>query len=146
MVDKTFRGALEDTKKVAREAAAKAREAMEPGLKAVREAAGKIREQLGPSHLPRVDRAAHTVQGDHCLYEIQETKRGNGQDGSYSVHRKGTNGDKEQVGSFDVTDRTLSVRGGEKVAISEIALIAAAWIAPPPATSVAPPDTSPSAS
>src|SRR5689334_8951810 len=102
MAEKTFREAFEESKKVAREAAAKAREAMEPGLKVVRDAAGKIRDHIGPSHVPRVDHAAHTVQSDRYIYDILETKREQANDASYDVHRRGVDGEQELIGGFDV--------------------------------------------
>jgi hypothetical protein len=130
MAEKTLRTAFEESKKVAREAAARAKDAMEPRLKAVRDAAGRIRDQIGHPH-PRVDRSARTVEGERYVYEVHEADRGAKLDGSYTVHRRTGYGGTEFVGSFDVRGSTMTVRCAERIAISEISFVATAWLEQP---------------
>jgi hypothetical protein len=133
MADKTLREALEESTKVAREAAVHALEAVEPGLKAVREAAGKIRERMGHGHLPRVDRREGTVQGSNCIYEVQAKKGGSDGAARYSVHRRLNNEVTElDVGSFDVVGSTMTVRCDPRISMTEISIVAAAWLEPTP--------------
>jgi hypothetical protein len=129
----TFRGALLESKKVVREAAARARDAMDPGLRVVRVAAGKLRGHIGHVHSPRVDRRAHTVESDQFVYEVREEQRGPGLDGAYTVLRRNHAG-VEVIGSFDVHEATMTVHCGNH-AMSELALIAAAWLELPSPTS-----------
>ena len=129
----TFRGALLESKKVVREAAARARDAMDPGLRVVRVAAGKLRGRIGHVHSPRVDRQAHTVESDQYVYEVREETNGAGLDGRYTVLRRNGSGS-EVIGSFDVREATMTVHCGNH-AMSELALIAAAWLEQPPPTS-----------
>jgi hypothetical protein len=126
----TFLGALVESRRIVREAAARAKGAMDPGLKAVRETAGKIREQISHLHPPRVDRAARTVERDHCVYEVREADRGDGQDGAYTVARRTGNNGTEVIGSFHVREGTMIVHCGNH-SMSELALIAAAWLEAP---------------
>ena len=131
MAEKSLRDAFEESKKAVHDAAARAKEAMEPSLKAVRGAAGRIRDQIGHGHPLHVDRLASTVQGEHCVYEVHETNRGAGQDGSYVVGRRLGDAFTEIVGSFDVKERTMTVRCAEGVSMNEIALVTAAWLERP---------------
>jgi hypothetical protein len=133
MAEKSFRGAFEESKKIVHDAAVRAKDAVEPGLKAVRDAAGKIRDQIGHGHPLHADRSANTVAGEHYVYELHETNRGEGQDGSYVVGRRRGNAFTEIVGSFEVTGATMTARCTEGVSMSEIALVAAAWLEEPAA-------------
>src|SRR3989442_12601799 len=72
----TFLGALVESRRFVREAAARAKDAVDPGLKAVRDTAEKIRSQIVHHYPPRVDRTARTVESDHCIYEVREKERG----------------------------------------------------------------------
>lgn len=127
----TFRAALLESKKVVREAAARARDAMDPGLKVVRVAAGRLRG--GHLHSTLVDRTAHTVEHDRLIYEVREESRGAGLDGRYIVSRRNHAG-VEVIGSFEVHEATMVVHCGNH-AMSEVASVAAAWLEQPPSTS-----------
>jgi hypothetical protein len=112
----TLRGVVKESRKLARQT--------------VRDTVERIRDRVGHVHPPHVDRSARTVQGEHGVYEVHETDRGAGLDGVYVVHRR-VGDATDVVGSFDVTARTMMVRWAEPVSVTEIALVAAAWLEQP---------------
>jgi hypothetical protein len=116
----TLRGVVKESRKLARDA--------------VHDSVKKIRDRVGHVHPPHVDRITRTVHGEHGIYEVHETDRGAGLDGVYVVLRR-VGDATDVVGSFDVRARTMMIRWAEPTSVTEIALVAAAWLEPPSAAS-----------
>ncbi len=125
----TIQEALNESRRLVGDVAARAKQAAEPHLKTVREAADRLRESFHP---PGVRRGTHTVDGRRGAYEVQEKERGAGLDGAYTVLRF-TNGSTqtEVLGSFDVSATIMTLRCTDQALASEIALVASVWLENP---------------
>ena len=129
MAEKSLREILEGSRRIAREAAAVAREAMEPPLRTVRDAAGRILHHTGHIPAPDADPCPRIVSGERGLYEVHQAHDEEGRAIEYTVHRRTGHRDTEFVGSFALTEWTMTLRCVRGVSAKiEIARVAAAWL------------------
>jgi hypothetical protein len=104
MSERSFRGALEESKKLAREAASRAREAMGS---VVHHAAVRIR--FAEDHAPDVVPRPRVLTVDGHVYEIHEAHDEERRADEFTLHRLVAQGETVFVGSFSVTALTVTI-------------------------------------
>lgn len=130
MVEKSLREVLQESRRIAHDAAAVAREAMQP-LKTIRDVAAKIHHHHATAHVPTPpdDPSPRIVPGDRGLYEVHQAHDEEGRAAEYTVHRRAGHHETEFVGSFAFTECTMTLHCVRGVSTRiELARVAAAWL------------------